>query len=174
MPKRLDEQLLSKIEQLYLENETETYGSLAERFQVGLSTLERLGKERGWGRKRDQKKARRADKLIKQSAIVTQSLENLNSNTLTKLDQFSQKRLLKTVEKGLRVFETAIEKNADNARVLGSLAGGLTKLVEVHLKLQPLTAADLVEILIQADIGPDEFLTQLKQEKQRKLSAFQN
>ena len=174
MPKRLHEELLSKIEELYLSDESQTYGSLAERFQVGLSTLERLGKERGWGRKRDQKKARRAEKLLRQSTIVAQSLERVNTDTLVELDQFTQKRLLRIVERGLIVFENAIEQSTDNPRVLASLAGGLTKLVDIHLKLQPLTASDLVEILIQCDIGPDEFLTQLKQEKQRKLNTFQN
>lgn len=174
MPKRLDEQLLSKIEEVYLKDETETYASLSERFSVGKSTLERIGKERNWARKRDRQKARRAEKLIEQSALVSQSLENLNPDNFADFDQFSQKRLLKIVQKGLLVFESVIERSSDNPRVLASLAGGLTKLVEAHLKLQPLTANDLVEILIRADIGPDEFLTQLKQEKERKLHALQN
>ena len=174
MPKRLDEQLISKIEEVYLKDETETYSSLAERFSVGKSTLERIGKERNWARKRDQQKARRAQKLIKQSEIVTQSLERVNPDTLMELDQFSQKRLLKIVERGLIVFENAIEQSSKNPRVLSSLASGLVKLVDIHLKLEPLTAADLVEILIRLDVGPDEFLSQLRQEQQRKLSSFQN
>lgn len=174
MPKRLDEQLVSKIEGVYLKDEAETYASLSERFSVGKSTLERIGKERNWARKRDQQKARRAEKIIKQSATVSQSLEQLNLNALAEFDEFTQKRLLKTVQRGLIAFEFVIGQNVDNPRVLASLAGGLAKLVEVHLKLQPLTAADLVETLIKLDVGPQEFLAQLQQEKQRKLTAFQN
>ncbi|WP_138506555.1 hypothetical protein [Nostoc sp. PA-18-2419] len=167
MPKRLDEQLLSKIEQLYLENHAETYSTLAERFQVGVSTLEREGVKRGWGRKRDQQKARRADKLIKHSVIPVQALEKIHPNALAEFDEFSQKRLLNIVQKGLLVFESAIDESVDNPRLLPSLASGLAKLVELHLKLQPLTASDLTERLIALDIGPDEFLLQLRQERER-------
>ena len=170
MPKRLDEQLLSKIEDIYLKNEAETYSSLAERFQVGVSTLEREGVKRGWGRKRDQQKARRADKLIKHSVITVQALEKIHPNALAEFDEFSQRRLLNIVQKGLLVFESAIDESADNPRVLPGLAGGLCKLTEIYLKLQPLTAADLVEILIKLDVGPDEFLAQLGQEKERRRS----
>lgn len=163
MPKRLDEQLLSKIEEIYLSCDEETYSSLAKRFKVGLSTLERLGRERGWARKRDQLKARRAAKLIKQSEIVTQSLGELD---FSEFDQFSQKRLLRIVRKGLICFESMIDQNVDNPRDLTSLAGGLAKLVEVHVRLQPLTVSDFVEILIQANISPDDFLNQLRREKE--------
>lgn len=169
MPKRLDDKLLAEIEEIYLSNELETYSSLAKRFQVGLSSLERIGKQRGWSKRRDQQSS---DKLIEQAAIVGESLAKLSPNALAEFDQFSQRRLLKIIQKGLLVFEAVIDQNADNPRVLASLAGGLTKLVEVHLKLQPLTAADLVETLIKLDVGPQEFLAQLQQ--QRKLNAFQN
>lgn len=164
MPKRLDEGLLSKIEEAYLKDEVETYNSLAKRFQVGLSSLERIGRQRGWSKRRDQQSS---DKLIRQSTIVDESLAKLSSNALAEFDEFTQKRLLKTVQRGLIAFEFVIGQNVDNPRVLASLAGGLTKLVEVHLKLQPLTVGDFVEILIRADIGPDEFLSQLRHEKER-------
>jgi hypothetical protein len=169
MPKRLDDKLLAEIEEIYLADHSQTYSTLAKRFQIGLSTLEREGRKRNWARKRDQQNS---DQLIKQSAIVGESLARLNPNALAEFDQFSQKRLLKIIQKGLLVFEAVIDQNADNPRVLASLAGGLTKLVEVHLKLQPLTAADLVETLIKLDVGPQEFLAQLQQ--QRKLNTFQN
>lgn len=171
MPKRLDARLLAEIEELYLSNQSETYSTLAKRFQIGLSTLEREGRKRNWARKRDQQSS---DKLIKQSAIVSEVLEKLIPNALTEFDEFTQKRLLKTVQRGLITFEFVIEQNVDNPRVLAGLASGLTKLVEAHIKLQPPTVADFVEILIRADIGPDEFLSQLKQQKQSQLNAFQN
>jgi hypothetical protein len=171
MPKRLDDKLLAEIEELYLSDDSQTYSTLAKRFQIGLSTLEREGRKRNWARKRDQQSS---DKLLKQSTIVSQSLEKLNPNALAEFDQFSQRRLLKIIQKGLLVFEAVIDQNANNPRVLASLAGGLTKLVEVHLKLQPLTPGDLVEILVKLDVGPDEFLSELRQQKQRTLSAVQN
>lgn len=171
MGKRLDAKLLAEIEELYFADHSQTYASLSERFSVGKSTLEREGGKRNWARKRDQQSS---DKLLKQSTIVSQSLEKISPNALAEFDQFSQTRLLKIIQKGLLVFEAVIDQNADNPRVLGVLAGGLTKLVEVHLKLQPLTPGDLVEILIRLDVGPEQFLAQLQQEKQRKLGAFQN
>ncbi|MHC5915869.1 MAG: hypothetical protein ACYTXE_33840 [Nostoc sp.] len=171
MPKKLDAKLVAQIEEFYLSDGSQTYLSLSERFGVGKSTLERIGKERNWARKRDQQSS---DHLIEQAAIVGESLARLNPDALTEFDEFSQRRLLKIIRKGLLVFEAVIDQNANNPRILASLAGGLTKLVEVHLKLQPLTAADLVETLIKLDIGPQEFLAQLQQEKQRKLNIFQN
>lgn len=171
MPKKLDAKLVAQIEEFYLSDGSQTYLSLSERFGVGKSTLERIGKERNWARKRDQQNS---DQLIKQSVIVSESLEKLNPNALAEFDQFSQRRLLKIIRKGLLVFEAVIDQNANNPRVLASLAGGLSKLVEVHLKLQPLTAADLVEILVRLDVGPEEFLSELRQQKQHRLSAFSN
>lgn len=171
MPKKLDARLLAEIEEIYLSNEMETYSSLAKRFQVGLSSLERIGRQRGWSKKRDQQNS---DQMIKQSVIVSESLARINPNALAEFDQFSQRRILKIIQKGLLVFEGVIDQNANNPRVLASLAGGLTKLVEVHLKLQPLTPADLVKILVKLDVGPEEFLSELRQQKQRTLSAVQN
>lgn len=167
MPKRLDAKLLAEIEEFYLSDHSQTYSTLAKKFQIGLSTLEREGRKRNWARKRDQQSS---DRLIEQAAIVGESLARLNPNALAEFDQFSQRRLLKIIRKGLLVFEAVIDQNANNPRVLGTLASGLTKLVEVHLKLQPLTANDLVEILIQSSIGPDEFLLQLRQEKEHRRS----
>lgn len=172
MPKKLDAELLVEIEKIYLANHSETYASLAKKFQVGLSSLERIGKQRGWSKKRDQQNS---DQLIKQSVIVSESLAKLNPNVLSEFDEFSQQRLLRIVRKGLLAFEAAIDKSSsDNPRLLSSLASGLSKLIEVHLRLQPLTAADLVEVLVRLDVGPEEFLSELRQQKQRTLSAVQN
>ena len=172
MPKKLDAKLLAEIEEFYFSDDSQTYSSLAKKFQVGLSSLERIGKQRGWSKRRDQQNS---DQLIKQSVIVSESLAKLNPNVLSEFDEFSQRRLLRIVRKGLLAFETAIdESSSDNPRLLSSLASGLSKLVEVHLRLQPLTAADLVEILVRLDVGPDEFLSELRQQKQRRLSAFPN
>src|SRR5450759_4694602 len=98
MGKRLSSSLLAEIEECYLSDDSETYASLSERFSVGKSTLEREGGKRNWSRKRDQQSS---DKLLKQSTIVIQSLEKLNPNSLAEFDQFSQKRLLKIIQKGL-------------------------------------------------------------------------
>lgn len=172
MPKKLDAELLAQIEQLYLSDPAQTYATLSKKFQVGLSSLERIGKQRGWSKRRDQQSS---DQLIKQSIIVSESLAKLNPDVLSEFDQFTQRRLLRIVQKGLLAFEAAIDKSSsDNPRLLSSLASGLSKLIEVHLRLQPLTAADLVEVLVRLDVGPDEFLSELRQQKQRTLSAVQN
>lgn len=164
MPKKIDEELISKIEKIYLADESETYSSLAARFQVGLSTLERIGKERNWARKRDQQKARRADKLIKQSEFIVESVEKLD---FAQFDEFNCRRLLRSVRKSLMVFEAAIDQHADNPRIISSLVGGLTKLIEIHLKLQPPSVNDFVEMAIQAGVSPDNFFAKLSQEKER-------
>jgi transcriptional regulator with XRE-family HTH domain len=50
----------------------------------------------------------------------------------------------------------------------GSMATALVKLIELKRKLKPETVADLVERVIELDIGPEEFLTELNNAWQRK------
>ncbi|HYX14889.1 MAG TPA: hypothetical protein VE944_11095 [Nostoc sp.] len=50
----------------------------------------------------------------------------------------------------------------------GSMATALVKLIELKRKLKPETVADLVERAIELDIGPEEFLAELKNAWQRK------
>ncbi|MEH1808462.1 hypothetical protein [Nostoc sp.] len=50
----------------------------------------------------------------------------------------------------------------------GSMATALVKLIELKRKLKPETIADLVERAIELDIGPEEFLTELKNAWQRR------
>lgn len=165
MPKKIDAVTLDKIERAYLTNDTETYSSLAKRFSVGVSTLERIGKERGWGRRRDQQKARRATQLIKNTQAVAQKLENTDPQTLDESEIFSRNRLTEIIQKSLIVFDTAIEQNCDSPKALSALVMGLCRLVELHTKLNPpLTVGSIVELLIQEGIQPDEFLYLLREE----------
>ncbi|QKQ75634.1 helix-turn-helix domain-containing protein [Nostoc sp. TCL240-02] len=50
----------------------------------------------------------------------------------------------------------------------GSMATALVKLIELKRKLKPETVADLVERAIELDVGPEEFLTELKNAWQRR------
>jgi hypothetical protein len=50
----------------------------------------------------------------------------------------------------------------------GSMATALVKLIELKRKLKPETVADLVERAIELDIGPEEFLAELKNAWQRR------
>lgn len=50
----------------------------------------------------------------------------------------------------------------------GGIAGAIARLIELKRKLKPETIADLVERAIELDIGPEEFLTELKNAWQRR------
>jgi len=50
----------------------------------------------------------------------------------------------------------------------GSMATALVKLIELKRKLKPETVADLVERAIELDIGPEEFLVELRNAWQRR------
>ncbi|MBD2489018.1 hypothetical protein [Aulosira sp. FACHB-615] len=50
----------------------------------------------------------------------------------------------------------------------GSTATALVKLIELKRKLKPETVADLVERAIELEIGPEEFLTELRNAWQRR------
>lgn len=174
MPKKLDEELLCEIEEVYLADESQTYASLALRFGVGKSSLERIGKERGWGRKRDQQKARQAQKLLTKIDNATQAISNVD---ISQLCEFDKRRLLKIVETGLVAFESAFTIYSDNPKLLPGLSAGISKLIEIHVKLKPPTVTDIVEVLIQSDISPDVFLALLKEEQEarkRQLRILKN
>jgi transcriptional regulator with XRE-family HTH domain len=50
----------------------------------------------------------------------------------------------------------------------GGIAGAIARLVELKRKLVPETVADLVERAIELEIGPEEFLAELKNAWQRR------
>ncbi|MFN6572389.1 MAG: helix-turn-helix domain-containing protein [Dendronalium sp. ChiSLP03b] len=50
----------------------------------------------------------------------------------------------------------------------GGMAGAIARLIELKRKLKPETVADLVERAIELDVGPEEFLTELKNAWQRR------
>ncbi|MEH2033354.1 MAG: helix-turn-helix domain-containing protein [Nostoc sp.] len=50
----------------------------------------------------------------------------------------------------------------------GSMATALVKLIELKRKLKPETVADLVERVIELDIGPEEFLIELNNAWQKR------
>lgn len=50
----------------------------------------------------------------------------------------------------------------------GSMATALVKLIELKRKLKPETIADLVERAIELDVGPEEFLAELRNAWQRR------
>ena len=50
----------------------------------------------------------------------------------------------------------------------GGIAGAIARLIELKRKLIPETVADLVERAIELDIGPEEFLAELKNAWQRR------
>ncbi|MBN3875221.1 helix-turn-helix domain-containing protein [Nostoc sp. JL23] len=72
----------------------------------------------------------------------------------------------------VRVVESAIANIHDSLPGAelgkGSMATALVKLIELKRKLKPETVADLVERAIELDIGPEEFLSELKNAWQRR------
>ncbi|MHC5825530.1 MAG: hypothetical protein ACYT04_59190, partial [Nostoc sp.] len=50
----------------------------------------------------------------------------------------------------------------------GSMATALVKLIELKRKLKPETVADLVERAIELDVGPEEFLAELRNAWERR------
>jgi hypothetical protein len=55
-----------------------------------------------------------------------------------------------------------------DARSMGGIAGGLVKLLEYRRKVQPQTAAEVVELAIGLGISPNEFIDQLEVAWQRR------
>ena len=165
LPAKLPEQLIKRIEAAYLASESETYDSVAKRFRVSVASVERLGKEREWSKRRGEKKITNAQRLSSQlSQKADEAIENCD---VSDIPDFDKARLLRIVRKGLLAFELAFDQNSDspNPKVLSPLASGVEKLIQLHLKLDPPSIADLVEELILAGVGPDEFLAELREAK---------
>jgi len=166
LPAKLPEQLIKRIEAAYLASESETYDSVAKRFKVSLASVERLGKEREWSKRRGEKKITKAQRLSSQlSQKAGEAIENCDVNDLP---EFDRARLLRIIQQGLASFETAFREHGDNPKVLSPLASGLEKLIELHLRLHPLSISDLTEFLIESGITPDIFLTKLREEWEEK------
>lgn len=56
--------------------------------------------------------------------------------------------------------------NGEDLRSLGGIATGLVRLIELKLKLQPRTAAELAEVAISQGVRPEDFLKALKDQWQ--------
>lgn len=109
MPSKIPEHLIKKIEKIYV-GSSETYANLSQRFAIGLSTLERIGSERGWPQKRDEARAKKTQrKLARQVDNAAEAMQRLGGD-INNLDEFNRARLLKIVRKGLVTFETAFDE----------------------------------------------------------------
>lgn len=72
--------------------------------------------------------------------------------------------LLQTVEFAIADASTVLSSASEmnNAQGFGSAAGALVRLIELRLKLQPLTAKDLAEAAIRMGLRPNEFMQELR------------
>ncbi|WP_445634534.1 Helix-turn-helix domain-containing protein [Nostoc sp. DSM 114161] len=73
---------------------------------------------------------------------------------------------LHAIESAIADLHASLPDAEDKSK--GGIAGAIARLIELKRKLKPETVADLVERAIELDIGPEEFLTELKNAWQRR------
>jgi hypothetical protein len=68
---------------------------------------------------------------------------------------------LEILEDAIAQLSATLSGDVD-PRSMGSIAGGLIKLMEYHDKKQPLTAAEVVDLAIEVGVTPQQFVDELK------------
>lgn len=149
MPKKID---WEEIKKAYLEG-AESYASLAMRFGVGKSTIEARASTEGWAALKKQGKA---PVPPQKSQIRTRAIQG---DTLDEVE---------IIEGAISSLSAILVGGIEDTRGIGSIAGGLCKLIELRNKLVPKTAADLADMAIELNISPKDFIRALSDKWQER------
>jgi hypothetical protein len=149
VPKKID---WDEIKKAYLEG-AESYASLAMRFGVGKSTIEARASAEGWAALKKQGKAPVPPQKPQIRPRVTQG------NTLDEVE---------IIEGAIISLSGYLLGGAEDTRGIGSIAGGLCKLIELRNKLVPKNATDLADMAIELGITPKDFIRALSDKWQER------
>ncbi|QLE42235.1 hypothetical protein FD723_18620 [Nostoc sp. C052] len=136
---------------------------IAAALGVTRRTIDRWAKDGDWDSHRQN---------AKNSNVVQLQLKPHEKLRGTKLREATRRRDTSEGLDNIEVIESAIadiHASLPSAELgKGSMATALVKLIELKRKLKPETVADLVERVIELDIGPEEFLIELNNAWQKR------
>ena len=142
----------------------ESIGAIADDISVNRRTIERWANENDgeWRKLRDKNTTTNVVQLQpkpREKIGATKLRETRRHATTDGLDD------LVVIESAIADIHASLP-SSDFGK--GGMATALVKLIELKRKLKPETVADLVERAIELNIGPDEFLAELKNAWQRR------
>lgn len=140
MPKKID---WKAIEKAY-RNSNDSPAKLAIQFGVSKRSIELKVDAEGW-------KAERETKVMK-----VPPPENAPRRSRGRVDE------LELVDNALHTIDRVLSGGDTDAKGLGTCASALCRLIEMRLKLQPRTAADLAELAIGLGMSPGDFARELR------------
>jgi len=152
----------AEAKRLYLE-EKWTMEAIAAHFGVSLRTIERWASDGAWTAQKKGGKVVSIESKPKPRRDEPGVVRSRRSPG--ELDE------LEIVEGAIASLAAALEGDGEgkiDARSMGGIAGGLVKLLEYRRKVQPQTAAEVVELAIGLGISPNEFIDQLEVAWQRR------
>lgn len=135
----------SEAKRLHLEKGW-TQAAIATHLGVSTRTVERWAKADGWT---GQKKAHKVVPIKAVSSAPTVPID--------------EKRI---VDNAIRSLDNLLASSDTDTRGIGGIAGALVKLLEYRRKIEPPTAAEVVEQAIAIGIPPQEFVAELKKQWQ--------
>jgi transposase-like protein len=155
------------VKRAYLDS-TDSMAQVAQRFGLTSRTVERWASEEGWA-------AERKGRSLSNEPAKAVVTEVLPTEPMPKPQPIARRRATEQIDE-LEIIDTAIldiraamggGSDSVDLRSLGSAASGLCRLVELRLKLQPKTAADLAKQAMQLGIKPETFLQALAEQWQQ-------
>ena len=151
---------------LYLSDPSLTYADIAKQVGKTPRTVERWAnaEEPSWAEQRKQT-AEQREQYAKVTSIEEARKRPSNPRPVRKLDGPIDE--LESIDGAIATLATALTgtgdgHNAAPANSLGSIAGGLCKLIELRRKIAPPTAVDLAHQLLELGITPQEFVEELR------------
>lgn len=150
MPKKID---WAEIKKAYLED-GESYASLALRFNVGKSTIEARASSEGW------------------AALKKGGVSRVNQGDTPKPQIRTRMPSTQGIDE-IEIIEDAIAKMSADLHVAEpksaeGAANAIAKLIELHNRLTPKTAADLADMAIELGISPKDFVRALSDKWQER------
>jgi transposase-like protein len=139
----------------------ETIASIASRLGVSRRTIERWADDGAW-------REQRASNVVSLPAPKPAKAQKATPCSPEPVPRIRRQRgqidEIEIVEIAITDLAAAMgAASSEDLRSLGSLAGGLCRLIELRLKLQPRTAAELAEQVLALGVSPAEFINELKQ-----------
>ncbi|WP_414755560.1 hypothetical protein [Anabaena sp. CCY 9910] len=145
----------------------ESIQAIADSIKVNRRTIER------WAGENDGEWRKLRDKNATTNVIQLQPKPKQKLGGTQLRENFRESKPVGSPIDDIVAIESAISELHDSLpiaedRAKGGIAGAIARLIELKRKLKPETVADLVERAIELEIGPDEFLAELKNAWQRR------
>lgn len=162
MANPIDPKTWEDAEKAYINGVERSLAAIATRFSLGKRTVEKYAAEHDWDAKR---KAGKVVAISKPKPITDSAPRDEVAYVRTRR-QAEEINELEVVRLAIGDVSAMMGGSEIDARGMGSCASALCKLVELHLKLKPRTAADLADLLIASRIPVREFVQILKERQQ--------